>query len=71
MPKVHMVMCYVTKFLDLTGETAGLEFYSEQAMESVHHDFKINWDMVKVNIDHPDFGEKLKDIVTKYNSLHL
>ena len=64
-------MFSVTEFLDLTGETAGLEFYSEQAMESIHHDFKINWEMVKVNIDHLDIREKLKDAVRKYNSLQL
>ena len=40
-PKVHMVEQHITEFMGLKGEAAGLGFYSEQAIESVHHDFKV------------------------------
>ena len=40
-PKVHMVEQHIMDFIGLKGEAAGLGFYSEQAMESVHHDFKV------------------------------
>ena len=36
-----MIEKHVVDFLDLKGESAGLGFYSEQAMEAVHHDFKV------------------------------
>ena len=36
-----MIEKHVVDFLDMKGESAGLGFYSEQAMEAVHHDFKI------------------------------
>ena len=37
-----MVEEHIGDFLRLKGEAAGLGFYSEQAMEAVHHDFKAN-----------------------------
>ena len=37
-----MVEQHIVDFLDMKGEAAGLGFFSEQAMESVHHDFKVN-----------------------------
>ena len=36
-----MVESHIVEYLSLKGEEAGLGFYSEQAMESVHHDFKV------------------------------
>lgn len=37
-----MVEQHISEFLLLKGESAGLGFFSEQAMESVHHDFKVS-----------------------------
>ena len=37
-----MVEKNIVDFLELKGDSAGLGFYSEQAMEAVHHDFKVN-----------------------------
>ena len=50
-PKVHMVEQHITDFMALKGEAAGLGFYSEQAMESVHHDFKVIIRAVHVSMD--------------------
>ena len=87
-----MIERHVMDFLDLKGESAGLGFYSEQAMEAVHHDFKVTvllsyycyflflifyfdfkmfWEKVKVDPDHPEFGEHLKTAVSAYNAKHL
>ena len=82
-----MVMQHVEDFMTLKGESAGLGFYSEQAMESVHHDFKVNihasfylcltfhcqlfWSKYQVDIENPQFGEKLKAAVAAYNARHI
>ena len=36
-----MVFSHITDFLKLKSEEAGLGFWSEQAFESCHHDFKV------------------------------
>ena len=59
-PKVHMVEKHIVDFLELKGEEGGLGFWMEQAMEAVHHDFKIFWEKYKVDIDHPELGPRLK-----------
>ena len=66
-----MVEKHIIDFLELKEEVAGLGFWMEQAMESVHHDFKIFWQRYKVDIDHPDFGKRLKAAVSAYNRRHL
>ena len=43
---------------------AGLGYWSEQAFEAVHANFKIDWDTVKVDIGHKDFMTKLTETVT-------
>ena len=73
-PKVHIIMEHVGQYLDMKGEHGeykGLGFWSEQAFESVHADFKKSWESVKVDISHPDFPKKLKNCVTRYNSSHI
>ena len=47
------------EFLKLKGETAGLGFWSEQSMESGHHDFKLEWEKVKVSANHAEYGDRL------------
>ena len=44
-----MVEHHIVEFLALKGEAAGLGFYSEQAMEAVHHDFKVNVLTVRIS----------------------
>lgn len=68
-PKVHAVFFHIGQFCKLHG--IGLGFFSEQAMESVHFDFKSFWEKNKVAENHPDYAKKLLRAVCQYNSLHL
>ena len=38
-PKLHMVFSHIEDFLRIKKESAGLDFWCEQAFESCHHDF--------------------------------
>lgn len=49
----------------------GLAFWSEQAGESGHADFKKWWSRRKVGRDHPDFGNNVFETVLDYNARHL
>ena len=66
-----MVERHITEFLGLKGEMCGLGFYMEQAMESVHHDLKMFWAKYKADVEHPEFGFKLKAAVSAYCARHL
>ena len=69
-PKVHAVFHHVSEFCDLTKK--GLGSWSEQASESIHHDFKQTWGRFKINkTDHEHYGEHLLNAVRMYNSHHL
>lgn len=59
------------EFLKQKGETAGLGFWSEQSMEAGHHDYKLEWENVKVSANHEDYGEKMFQTVVRYNGKHL
>ena len=58
-------------FLRLKDECHGLGFWSEQAMEAGHHDFKLEWENIKVAPSHKEYGERLKRTVVRYNGKHL
>ena len=66
-----MVESHIQNFLELKGEVAGLGFWMEQSMESMHHDFKIFWERFKVDINHLEFGVRLKAAISAYNNRHL
>ena len=66
-----MVEKHIIDFLKLKDEVAGLGFWMEQAMEAMHHDFKIFWERFRVDIDHPEFGSRLKAAISAYNNKHL
>ena len=69
-PKVHAVFFHVAEFCLLTGK--GLGPWSEQAGESVHHDFKQTWKNYKVNdVERDIYSENLLRAVAAYNSKHL
>ena len=70
-PKVHMVMHHLTDFFELKGEEHGLSYWTEQAFEAVHHDFKVIWERYKVSPDHPEYGARLLRAVSAYNASHL
>ena len=57
-PKIHEVLFHVLDFCD--ENQIGLGFYTEQAMESVHADFKKVWEKYKVSKEHPDYSERLR-----------
>lgn len=66
-----MLESHVEEFLRSKGEVAGMGFWSEQAMESCHHDFKIELENEKLSVESPDYLERLLRIVVRYNSKHL
>ena len=66
-----MVMTHVKQFLEMKADGKGLGYWSEQAFESVHADFKEMWETVKVDIDHPEFLTKLLSCVIRWNSRHI
>ena len=55
----------------MKGEVAGLGFWSEQSMESAHHDFKLEWEKVKVSANHVEYPERLFNTVVRYAGKHL
>ena len=59
------------EFLKEKGETAGLGFWSEQSMEAGHHDYKLEWEKVKVSANNDDYGERMFQTVVRYNGKHL
>ena len=67
-PKVHIVETHIAQF---KGETSGLGYWSEQSMESGHHDFKLEWEKVKVSTNHAEHGIRLFKTVVRYNGKHL
>ena len=71
-PKYHIVETHIVQYLDRRGDgTKGLGYWSEQAMESAHHDFREFWSLTSVSPDHPDFAERLFSAVIRYNSSHV
>ena len=55
-PKIHAVMYHIAEFCQMAGR--GLGPWSEQAGESVHHDFNETWKRFQVNdIKHHLYGE--------------
>jgi hypothetical protein len=62
---------HVSEFLKLKGEVAGLGFWSEQSMESGHHDYKLEWEKVKVSANHEEYGDRLFSTTVRYAGKHL
>lgn len=68
--QVHAVFYHVADFCRLMKR--GLGPWSEQACESLHHDFARTWEDFKVKShDHPDFKNRLLRSVCVYNSRHI
>ena len=55
----------------MKGENAGLGFRSEHSMVAGHHDFKLEWEKVKVTPDHAEYGDRMEKTVVRYNGKHL
>ena len=68
--KVHTVMLHAQQIWALTGRK--LEPWSEEASESIHHDFKQTWQRFKKNNTNNElYGEHLLKAVSMYDSHHL
>ena len=69
-PKLHILFFHVPEFIHRKGMPLG--FFSEQASESVHHDFQKFWDSrYKREMSHPLYHDKLLRSVVEYNSKHI
>ena len=75
--KVHILEAHVVDFLErqagLGYAGKGLGWWSEQASESVHSDWKKLWEGGKYvrGLYHPDYPQQLMRCGVKYNSNHL
>ena len=67
-PKVHLVFSHIADFLELKDEVSGLGKWTEQAMESAHHEFKNEWNLKRLDVTHPKFGENFLQTVVRFNS---
>ena len=61
--QVHLLETHVEEFLQSNGEVAGLGFWSKQAMESCHHDFKLEYEKAKICEDSLEILKKLRCLV--------
>ena len=71
-PKVHILTEHVIDFCQSNNRSLG--WYSEQALESTHHDFYSNtWikQSYKRNIGHPQYAKNIKDAVVSHNSKNI
>ena len=68
-PKIHAILTHVPQFYQMKNQ--GLGLFSEQAGESVHHDFSVHWERFKVPFQHQVFGNRLAKAVMNYNSRHI
>ena len=69
--KVHLVESHLSEFIKMKGGEKGAGFYSEQAMESCHKDFKLEWEPIKIKESDVNFGRKLLDTIVRYNGKHI
>ena len=77
-PKAHALFAHVTQFLNFNnpqegqGPRRGLGFWSEQASESVHHDFEVFWQRgYKRQVDSPDYMQKSLECISTYAARHV
>ena len=69
-PKFHILLEHVIPFC--TQREEGLGMYSEQAGESVHHDFNVSaWSRFKIAECNPKFEENILKAVLSYNGKHM
>ena len=66
-----MVESHLHEFIKMKGGEIGAGHYSEQAMESCHKDFKLEWEPNKVREADNDYGRKLLSTIIRYNGKHI
>ena len=74
--KVHILEAHVVQFLERQKDEfpgKGLGWFSEQASESVHHDWDELWigNKYKRQIGDDDYDSQLKKCGVTYNSRHM
>ena len=67
--KVHVLVDHVPEFCERKQKALG--YFTEQASEAVHCDFKTTWKYYQVSEENEKFPEKLLAAVLKYNAKHL
>ena len=68
--KVHIVFEHIAPFCEKYNR--GLAWFSEQALESSHYDYKpFSEKYFKVPVRHPKYGEKKLQSVIMYNALKM
>ena len=75
-PKAHALFAHVAQFLHFKnpqdGPKRGLGYWSEQAGESVHHDFEVFWERgYKRQIDSPDYMQQSLKCISTYAARHV
>ena len=68
-PKIHSVFRHLPEFLE--PYKSGLSRFSEQALESVHHEYNEIWRRYKVSPMSPVYDIKLLQSVTCFNSSNV
>lgn len=68
-PKIHAVFFHVAEFCNSHEKALG--FFSEQAMEAVHFEFKEFWSKYKLSMSHPEYASTLLRAVCEFNALHV
>lgn len=70
--KMHILLDHLDEGLSFLNEDEGLGLWSEQAGESVHHEFLKIWEKYKINsMNNVIYGEKLKLAVIEFSSIHI
>ena len=64
--KAHLVMHHIVPQIERRHPGNGIGVVTEQAFESAHHSFKMEWEKTKItNINHPDYPKALLDCVVR------
>lgn len=67
--KLHIIFTHLKQFCLKYNRALG--YFSEQVIESVHHDFNVTWSRFKVPKIHPNFTKNLLRAVCVYNTEHI
>ena len=69
-PKIHILFFHVPEFIRRRKMPLGI--FSEQASESVHHDFQKFWNTrYKREMNNPNYSNQLLRSIIEYNSKHI
>ena len=64
--KAHLIMAHVVPQIERRHPGYGIGVVTEQAFESAHHSFSVEWEKTKINsITHPDYPQALLDCVVR------